>query len=251
MKPLVVYLLVFVAINLSLSAQEVHWFDKNWQPLPSKENASYFRVIDYDSVTAHLIVKDFYQSGKIYRTGSYLTLVPEIRDGQFVWYYKSGRVHKEMTYQGNLATSWRVLDEKGRAQLAAVLEFKGPNGEDLAEAMPVDKEPGFVGGKKALNAYIRKNLKYPASASFQPMEGTVIVFFHVDEQGKLSNFKVIQEVHPDLDRAALELVTNMPPWEPATVDGMPVSVPYLFPVKFYNRSAQGVSSNNGRGMINY
>jgi hypothetical protein len=44
-----------------------------------------------------------------------------------------------------------VLDEKGRAQLAAFRSLRAKR-EDLAEAMPVDKEPGFVGGKKALNA---------------------------------------------------------------------------------------------------
>lgn len=254
MKSTVFCLLLFLTTNLALSAQDVRWFDETWNALPTKENAAYYSVTEYDTLSERFSVNVYYPSGKVYRTGTFLSLVPEIREGLFMWYFKNGRVHKEMTYEGNKLTKWRVLDEKGKPKLAVPLTFKGQHGEELIEAMPVDKEPGFQGGTKALNAFIRKNLKYPPIASIEPLEGTVVVYFYVGEKGALTNVKVVQSVHPDLDKAAMDLVASMPPWVPANVEGTPVAVPYLLPVKFYNKSAQGFSGNNvarSRGRLSY
>lgn len=254
MKPLALLLFVFTLLGLTVTAQEVRWFDEAWNSVPSKEKAAYYRVTESDTLNHRFFVKDYYKSGKVYRTGTFLSLVPEIRDGQFIWYFKNGRIHKEVTYQGNQVTNWRVLDEKGKVKLAVVVAFKGPNGEELAEAMPVDKEPAYQGGSRPLSAFIRKNLEYPPIASNEPLEGTVLVYFTVEENGRLTNLKIAQSLHPDMDKAALTLVAKMPPWVPATVNGIPVSVPYVLPVKFYNKSAQSFSRNNvagSRGMMTY
>ena len=58
----------------------------------------------------------------------------------------------------------------------------------------VENEPEYPGGEKALYNYIIKNVKYPKSALEKGIEGTVIVEFVVEKNGKIS-----KELQKDLD----------------------------------------------------
>lgn len=79
----------------------------------------------------------------------------------------------------------------------------------------------FVGGKKALDEYIKKNLKIPATC---PTEEIVIVKFEVSEVGKISKVKVASKTGncPDCEKEAINFVKNMPNWKAATQDGKPI-----------------------------
>lgn len=247
MKTVSTIVCLWIASLLSLTAQTTTWYDRNWNSLPSKDGAAYYRVSVEDTLQQRFLVQDFDLSGRLYRIGTFITLVPEIRDGVFQWFHKNGRLHKEVVYEGNKVVNWRVMDEKGRAQLVVVVTFAGAHGEELAEVMPVDKEPSFVGGSRALNAYVRKHLEYPPITAIEPLEGAVLVYFVVMEDGTLTQVRVARSLHPDLDKAALDMVSSMPAWEPGTVGDQPVAVPYVMTVKFQNRSAQSFSRNNVAG----
>ncbi|MDP4276801.1 MAG: energy transducer TonB, partial [Bacteroidota bacterium] len=229
-------------------------YDSNWQPTTDKTQATYYRTSNFDSTGHRYIVQDYYATGQLYRTGTYKSLNPEIRDGVFIWYFNSGRKNKEISYANNVIQRWQVLNEKGESQLAVVLTFKGTNGETLSEAFKVDKEPAFVGGTKAMKTFIRKNLVYPPVTSVKPVDGIVLVYCDVSDSGKLINLKVIKRIHPDLDREALKVVELMPAWNPGLANGVPVTVPYVIPVKFQNKSSQDYSRNNSernKGRFSY
>jgi TonB family protein len=241
MKRLLMFFLLLFPILLIAQEQEILWLDSDFKKVPSQEQATYYRVTTFDNLTKHFTVEDYFVDGKPVRTGQFLTLKPEVRDGLFIWYFKNGKKNKSILYENNKVKHWTVWNEKNKVVLSVILSFKGQNGEDLHEAYKVDKEPQFPGGEKALKSFIAKNQIYPPVTTIDPIEGTVVVYALVDENGKLNDVRVVRPVHPDVDAESLRIVSLMPDWIPGEVNGKKVAVPCAIPVTFRNKSAQGFS----------
>ena len=92
------------------------------------------------------------------------------------------------------------------------------NPDALAEApikfTVVQKIPEFPGGWSAFMQWLTKNLKYPAAAQQQKVQGTVVVSFIVNKDGSVANVKVSTSVNPLLDNEALRVMKMMPKWKP-------------------------------------
>jgi protein TonB len=96
----------------------------------------------------------------------------------------------------------------------------------------VDKRAIFPGGHIKMAAFIKENLKYPEDAANYSIQGRVIVKFVVEEDGSISDIKVVRGVHPSLDAEAVRVVKLMPKWQPAERGGKPVRSRFNFPVYF-------------------
>ena len=107
---------------------------------------------------------------------------------------------------------------------------KTPDNAEVYET--VEQMPQFPGGTTGLMQYLAKNVKYPADAQKEGIQGKVFVQIIVDENGKVSNAKIVQGISPSLDAEALRVAYNMPQWRPGIKDGKPVSVKYAFPINF-------------------
>ncbi|MBW0023164.1 energy transducer TonB, partial [Segatella copri] len=62
--------------------------------------------------------------------------------------------------------------------------------------------------------------------------GRVNVVFIVNEDGSLSDVKVIRSIIPELDKEAIRVVKSMPKWNPAKQNGKAVKMKYVVPVNF-------------------
>lgn len=80
----------------------------------------------------------------------------------------------------------------------------------------------FPGGNDAYQEYIASNLKYPATAKDNGIEGVIKLQFTVNADGSIGNIKVTKMVDPDLEAEAIRLVKQMPAWTPANDNGTPV-----------------------------
>ncbi len=96
----------------------------------------------------------------------------------------------------------------------------------------VDNMPEFPGGMVALIKYIRKNIKYPKEVVEQAIAGTVHLEFIIDQEGHITNAKVIRSIDPLLDAEALRVVRSMPKWIPGRQKGKAVKVIYKIPINF-------------------
>lgn len=94
----------------------------------------------------------------------------------------------------------------------------------------VYKRATFPGGNMKLPAFIKENLKYPEDAD--GAHGRVMVSFAVEEDGSISDIKVVRGIHPSLDAEAVRVVKLMPKWQPAERGGKPVRSRFNFPVYF-------------------
>ncbi|MBK5284425.1 MAG: energy transducer TonB [Bacteroidia bacterium] len=104
------------------------------------------------------------------------------------------------------------------------------NGERVytkAEQMAV-----FSGGNDAMFAFIQNNLKYPAQAKTNKVEGKVYVSFTVGRDGTVKNVTLIKGIGSGCDEAAMHVINSMPKWTPGTLQGRPVAVQYTLPIQF-------------------
>ncbi len=95
-----------------------------------------------------------------------------------------------------------------------------------------DQMPLFPGGEQAMLDYFAKNMRYPALAREMEIEGTVIVQFAVERDGRVSTPEVVKRVDRSLDREALRLIGQMPAWKPALFNGKPQAVKMTLPIRF-------------------
>lgn len=98
--------------------------------------------------------------------------------------------------------------------------------------MVVEQMPEFPGGIQELMSFLSKNIKYPASAMKNNIQGRVIVQFVVEKDGTPTEFNVIRSVDPTLDAEALRVMKEMPKWKPGMQKGQAVRVKYTVPVSF-------------------
>jgi periplasmic protein TonB len=98
--------------------------------------------------------------------------------------------------------------------------------------MVVEQQPEFEGGYEAMMNFIRKNMRYPASARRMGIDGTVYVSFVVGKDGTINDVKVLRGISADCDKEAVRVVQSMPPWKPGKQNGKPVFVRFNLPIKF-------------------
>ena len=98
-----------------------------------------------------------------------------------------------------------------------------------------------VNGYAALYDYFKKNIKYPAEAVKDSVEGVLTVSFIVTESGTPEKIEVSQSLGQAFDQVAIELIRNMPEWKPAMLNGKPVKSRISLPVTF---ELKNVEENN-------
>lgn len=100
----------------------------------------------------------------------------------------------------------------------------------------VEVKPTFDGGDaNHFSAWVNKHLVYPKEEVEKGIQGSVVLQFTIDQNGRLGNVKVLRGVSPALDKEAVRVVSMSPLWKPGLRNGTPVNVTYTFPVRFQLR----------------
>ncbi len=84
-----------------------------------------------------------------------------------------------------------------------------------------------------VSTFIGRELKYPITALMEGKEGKVSVQFIVNEDGSISDAEVIQSLSEDFDKEALRIISVMPAWKPAKIDGVAIKSVKSVPVVFW------------------
>lgn len=92
--------------------------------------------------------------------------------------------------------------------------------------------PEFPGGHTALFKYFQNNVRYPAMAREEGIEGTVVLRFTVTRNGQIKDLKIVRSVAGGCDEEAMRVVKEMPAWKPGKHNGQFVNVAYNLPIKF-------------------
>lgn len=97
----------------------------------------------------------------------------------------------------------------------------------------VEEMPKFRGADlQSFRTYIQKKIVYPREAIEQKISGRVYAQFTIDKSGELIDAKILNKVHPALDREVIRVLNDSPIWQPGKQRDKPVSVSMIIPVDF-------------------
>ena len=104
--------------------------------------------------------------------------------------------------------------------------------EDVIFGDVPEQAASFPGGHNALREFIDNNLRYPDILDTSSVQGRVVVRFVIEKDGTVTNPKVVKSIDPVLDQEALRIVSIMPKWIPAKMNGKAIRTTYTVPVNF-------------------
>ncbi len=108
----------------------------------------------------------------------------------------------------------------------------------------VDQMPMFPGcaeedyqkrkkcAEKAMLSFIYSNIKYPAIARENGIEGQTVIRFIVDKDGSIIEATPLSKLGGGCTKEAMRVINKMPKWNPGLQKSNPVKVYFNLPIKF-------------------
>ncbi len=110
----------------------------------------------------------------------------------------------------------------------------------IAENMPyligcnqnVSEDERRICTQKTLIAYIHSHLKYPSLAKDINIEGTVVLTFIIDKEGKMKDLTIARDIGGGCGHAAINALKGLSSWVAGKQNQQTVNVKYTIPIKF-------------------
>lgn len=96
----------------------------------------------------------------------------------------------------------------------------------------VEELPQFPGGTSVFLKWLTKNLRYPAAAQRQKIEGKVLTQFIIEPDGSVTDIRIVQSLHPSCDNEARRVLALMPKWKAGIQDDKPCRTQVCLPIVF-------------------
>ena len=107
-----------------------------------------------------------------------------------------------------------------------------PPEEKSYEMFDLNKPPTFPGGEKEMLRFLAENIKYPALARENNIQGNVTLSFIVGKDGTVSELEILKDIGGGCGKEAIRVVQTMPKWSAGEANGHPVKVRFRLPVRF-------------------
>lgn len=235
MKLTIFLISLFIVINLN--AQDTTYYKFHSIVTEYKDSADYYGVCKNCVSDSSMRCRDltfYYMSGQI-KQKNYCNDDEE----NFIEWYQNGKIRLNFHYlnnkrHGDFKTFWRngQLKRFDKYQEGQFLE--GTCWDSNGIEVPYYKyeiTPSFPGGSSEFRRYISSGIEHPKKKKFIK-EGKIIVQFRINRDGRISDVKILQGLSEIYDHMVIDLISNMPEWTPAFVDGEPISFIYKLPLNF-------------------
>lgn len=107
-----------------------------------------------------------------------------------------------------------------------------PKDDEPVEMFSVNKPPSFPGGERDLLKFLAENIKYPALARENNIQGNVALSFVIGKDGSVTDVAILKDIGGGCGKEAVRVVQAMPKWFPGEANGHTVKVRYTLPVRF-------------------
>lgn len=106
----------------------------------------------------------------------------------------------------------------------------------------------YYGGTDSLIAYLSRSVNYPWKSLMDLTEGTAIVHFVIERNGRIGEVWIEKSVSPEIDQESMRVIREMPNWKPAIHNGSTVRSLNILPLKYSldSQKAQRKKSRNKR-----
>lgn len=128
--------------------------------------------------------------------------------------------------------NWGLIDVDPITLDTAEIPIITPIIDDFIIKEYVNHMPQFPGGEEAFKKFLKSELRYPEEARAIGIEGTVLVQFVVEKDGRVSQPKVLISIYPALDDEALRVISKSPKWIPGEHFGNKARVYLQMPIQF-------------------
>lgn len=149
----------------------------------------------------------------------------------------------ELLEQGKLSDHKKNGEWSGKANKQTFVEtwkedrlISGITKDSLGVETKYDEQnfaiaPEYPGGTKALRMFVANNYRYPPAAIDNGVSGTIQIEFIVERNGKMTNFKVRNDLGHETGQAAINAISKAKKqWTPGVQRGIPVRVAYVLPI---------------------
>ncbi|GHU74440.1 hypothetical protein FACS189413_19200 [Bacteroidia bacterium] len=214
------------------------------QFVDTTEISKTFNIVREDSVNKKgATTLTYLNHGRLIEEAHFSNYEEKIRDGKSKTWYENGNLHSEIDYaankiHGQVLTFWEDGTPKRIDQYKDGKYIEGQCFNQQGDTIPhfdYQKMPHYSGGEKEMMRFLAEHIKYPIKTQKEKIEGRVIAKFVVTPEGKIGKIEIAKSLHPLLDKEALRVIRQMPDWEPGLLDGKPVDVYYVLPIKFQLR----------------
>jgi TonB family protein len=121
-------------------------------------------------------------------------------------------------------------------------------------ATTVDQMPMYEGGIEAFNMQIQQEIRYPASARNDAVQGEVLAAYTVTKNGTIENIEIIKGIREDLDEEVKRVIATLnKSWTPGRKGSKAVDVRMTFPVNFMidGIKSKGTASKDAVVVVGY
>ncbi|MCQ6956735.1 energy transducer TonB [Mucilaginibacter aquariorum] len=106
-----------------------------------------------------------------------------------------------------------------------------------------DVAPSFPGGDFEFGKYLARNIRYPAIARENNVQGRVVLTFVVEKDGAITEIKVLRSLGSGCDEESIRVLSLSPNWKPGLTKGKPVRVKYAMPISFILQNENAPANN--------
>lgn len=230
-----------IAQSQPVKKPDTAYFNNAGRKTNHKDSAEFYTVRYYNPEDSNRVrMTKQAMNGQLLGENYFSNFKKLIKEGTSREYHPSGALAKEISYvnnkmEGLLLTYWPDGKIRRRDLYRNDTLVTGKcytrEGKDTVY-FEYDQQPKFPGGQDSLRKFIGGNIKYPALAKLNHIEGTVYVLFTVSKEGAVTAVDLYRGVSPQLDAEAIRVVSRMPPWIPRKLEGELTPFNLVLPVVF-------------------
>ena len=232
--------IVFTLITIfSFGQADTTYLDSDWDNVSTLDSAEYYQIVQHNREDTSRTVKLVYNmSGQILKESNYRG---DSLDGKLKRWYIDGQLKRDIDYKdgewnGKRLTYWdngnpKRIDSLVKGEVISSKCFNY-NGKEMSYQYDYLIMPEFRGGEDKMSKFIQRHVKYPAKSYEKGISGKVEVQFTVNQDGSISDIKILRGVNKEYENEAIRLVKAMPKWYPGYEDGDPVRIVFILPINF-------------------
>lgn len=233
-------IILFSCITNSIFGQDTIFLNNSYEKIESFKKAIFYKIIEQKN-EKELTETLYYKSGKVKSEFNYIfnKRNKKINHGKHRFWDEDGEKRIEINYykgkkNGELFSFWKNGEFKRKDYFKNGKLKKGTcwneNGLEV-KYYDFEIEATFPRGKYELSKYLREKIKIDYSRGMT-INWNVKVKFYVDEKGKPSKpILLVKSRNLKTDILIVETILNMPKWNPALQDNIPIGTWVVFPIK--------------------
>jgi periplasmic protein TonB len=188
----------------------------------------------------------YYTWGPLVKSNSYADHDGTILNGRSSLYNSFGNLDSTGVYDHGKKNGWfyklRSLSADSikkikkynyiQDSLVEIIDLSSDSNKKKVNDTTIITNAEYPGGVSNWYSYLQHGVKYPDRAMKKEIQGTVRIYFTVDEEGYIKDLYLKKSVEYSIDQEALRVIQNSGKWTAGTINGVKVKMYMLEPIKF-------------------